>query len=150
MKYLEMSNKRFIFGENLKRKTMNTELKNHIEAYDKGKEVQSVEMGGISNGYEIAIQELAIETMRNLLDIEVPIDDEKFVHWVSIASNKAVSMLDKNHGFSGAQVGASKNISAIYWRKTPEGALDSLPDKERIMKIKKVNGNCVLDRKIGD
>jgi DNA-binding protein YbaB len=45
---------------------MTKEISKWLSDYDSGKEVESVSMGGICEGYEIAIQDCAIEIMRNL------------------------------------------------------------------------------------
>jgi hypothetical protein len=128
---------------------MSKELRDYISDYDEGKEMTSVEMGGISQGYEIAIQECAIEIMRSLQSIALPLpeDKESFSNIVSISADSAVDALDKIHGFSGAQVGAAKNIAAIFWKQTPEKALKMMEDKDpsRLMTIKKGDdGNLVL------
>jgi hypothetical protein len=130
---------------------MNTELRKHVESFDNGEEVKTVIMGGICDGYEMAIQELAIETMRILMLISIPEKQEDFSSAVSLASDSAIDMLDKKHGFSGAQVGASKNLSAIYWKQTPSGALAKMKDEDRIITISKTaNGGIKLSKKIGD
>ncbi len=118
---------------------MNKELKKWIEDYDAGNEMTSVSMGGISKGYEEAIQILAIEAMRNLQIIEMPIDRDEFSTIVNCAVDAAASFLDKKHGFSGAQVGAAKNMAAVFWRQTPEKGIQMMKDSnpDRLILIKK-------------
>ena len=56
----------------------------HVEDFDNGKEVRTVIMGGISNGYEIAIQNLAIEIMRTLMMVAIPEKQDDFESLVII------------------------------------------------------------------
>lgn len=129
---------------------MNTELIKHVESFDNGEEVKTVIMGGITNGYEVAIQELAIEIMRTLALIKVPKEDEGVSLTVSVACDEAVDLLDKKYGFSGAQVGAAKNIATIYWRKTPSVALAQMEsiDNNRIITIKNTPNGIMLSRDV--
>lgn len=108
-----------------------------LSDYDNGIIVNTVSMGGFGDGYELALQECAIEAMRNLQGIDVPEENEKFVEILNTAVDKAANKLDDEHGFSGAQVGAAKNIAAVFWKQTPERAIKMLPDEERILKMQK-------------
>ena len=110
---------------------MNT--KQWIEAYEAGHEVESVSMGGISEGYENAIQSLAVEISRRLPDYpEEAIAKET----IGVALDEAVGLLNSTHGFSGAQAGGAKNLAWNIWRRGTESFKD-VPD--RIIKIKKVD-----------
>lgn len=130
---------------------MNTELMKYVESFDNGEKVRTVIMGGIVEGYEVAIQELAIEIMRTLMLTPVPGDD-KFSATVSMAETSASMNLDKKHGFSGAQVGAAKNLAAIFWRKTPSVALAEMEsiDNDRIILMWKDGNSISFNKKIGD
>ncbi len=129
---------------------MNAELMKHVEDFDNGKEVKTVIMGGITNGYEIAIQTLAIEIMRILMVVKIPEKQEAFQSLLSKAEKGAFEVV-KDYGYSGAQVGAAKNIAAIYYRQTPSGALSKMDDLERIITIKKApTGEIILSKKIGE
>lgn len=114
----------------------NKDIREWLYNYDSGLIVKSVSMGGLGTGYELTIQECAIETMRNLAELELPEDDTEFSKAVMNASDKAADDLDKIHGFSGAQVGASKNIAAVFWKQTPEKGIKSAPP-ERIIQLQK-------------
>jgi len=118
---------------------MNKELSKWIEDYDNMKEVETVEMGGISQRYECAIQDLAIEIMRNLQLIKIPEIKEDFSEFIKISSDAAVDLLDGKYGFSGAQADAAKNLAAIFWNKTPEVGIQMMmkQDPDRVIKIKK-------------
>ena len=118
---------------------MSKQLTQWISDYDSGKVMESVSMGGLGDGYEIAIQDCAVEIIRGLQGIEVPEKDEDFRKQFESVSNEVATRLDKKHGFSGAQVGAAKNIAAVFWRKTPEVGIQTMKDQdaERIIHIQK-------------
>ena len=124
---------------------MSEQLRKWIADYDNGNEMESVSMGGISEGYEAAIQDCAIETMRNLQMITLPEDKEAFGAAVEVAADAAVELLDKTYGFSGAQVGAAKNMAAVFWRQTPEKGIAMMKeqDPKRIIKIRKAENGTV-------
>lgn len=117
---------------------MNKEISKWLSDYDNGNEVESVSMGGMGHGYECAIQDCAIETLRALPEVP-PEDKQEFRDVIENASNHAVRVLDGVHGFSGAQVGAAKNMASVFWRQTPTKGLDMIrnSDPERIIKIVK-------------
>lgn len=118
---------------------MSKELTKWIADYDAGQELESVSMGGMGSGYELAIQSCAVEIIRNLQGIEPPEDINDFRQQLSNAEDKAVALLNNRFGFSGAQVGAAKNIASVFWRKTPQGGIDKMKeqDPDRVIKIKK-------------
>jgi len=124
---------------------MYNNLKEFIEAYDNGEQLKSVEMGGISVGYEIAIQDLAIETMRKLQMITIPEDDKDFSDVVTLMTDNTAKELSF-HGFSGAQVGAAKNIVAVLWRQTPKKGIEMMESKDpsRIIIIQKIEDKLTL------
>lgn len=122
---------------------MNKELKQWLSDYDSGKRMKTVSMGGLGNGYECAIHDCAIETMRNLQEVEIPVDKKEFNSVVEKAGEQACAKLRVVHGFSGAQVGAAKNMAAIFWNKTPSVAVKQMEehDKERIIEVWKGENN---------
>lgn len=124
---------------------MSEQLRKWIADYDNGNTMESVSMGGISDSYEAAIQDCAIETMRNLQMIALPEDKEAFGAAVEVAADAAVELLDKKHGFSGAQVGAAKNMAAVFWRHTPEKGIEMMKkrDPDRIIKIRRADDGTV-------
>ena len=118
---------------------MSKELSQWLSDYDSGKQVESVSMGGISAGYEGAIQECALEIMRRLQNKPIPEGKDAFSFAVNEAKNAAADELDKIHGFSGAQVGAAANLASVFWRKTPEGGIQMMREQNpsRILPIQK-------------
>lgn len=128
---------------------MSEQLRKWIADYDCGNTMESVSMGGISDSYEAGIQDCAIQTMRNLQMITLPEDEEAFGVAVEVAANAAVELLNKKYGFSGAQVGAAKNMAAVFWKQTPEKGIEMMKkqDPERIIKIRKAaDGSVWVDR----
>jgi hypothetical protein len=126
---------------------MNENLKQWLSDYKEGKEVETVEMGGISIGYENAIQHLAYCALTTLSEIKAPEDDNQFTHLINTTIDKWVHKLNDQHGFSGAQVGAAKNLTAIFYRKTPDVGLQMMRDSDpgRIIKMTK-NGVITLQK----
>lgn len=89
-----------------------------LRRWDAGESIWSIEMGGMGPGYEQAIQTLAIEIVRDYLD--GPLPEGKFGNW----GDPTVTRIDYRlpdgswsmGGFSGAQVGAAKQL-AYHWLK---------------------------------
>lgn len=114
-------------------------LKELIDRYDNGIPIETVEMGGIGERYELAIQELAIEIMRNLKNRKPSTDSGDNIPTVNIFTMKAVESMKQHYGFSGAQVGAAKNLASIYWIKGYVKSLNEMKkkDAERIILVQK-------------
>lgn len=111
-------------------------IKQWIEAYEAGQEVESVEMGGLGEGYENCIQSLAIEISRSLPDF--PEDDiEKANEIINKVYDDSAKRLNPVHHFSGAQAGAAKHIA---WHVWGDGTESFQQVRDRIIKIKKVDG----------
>lgn len=109
----------------------------HLRRWDAGESIWSIEMGGLGPGYEQAIQVLAIEIIRDEIDNPLPVD--KFGEW----GDNTVSRIDQRTadgryscgGFSGAQVGAAKQIAVRFIRDGPAKALKSLKDEDRKIQV---------------
>ena len=116
-----------------------------LAAWDAGKEVQTVEMGGLGDGYEMAIQCLAFEMMRAIRDDpalrrmndETP-DDGEFPQAFKDRLDAIATEMDARNpetgryalgGLSGAQVGAAKNIAVNLSRHGYANARNSVPDR---------------------
>jgi len=106
-----------------------------LRIWDSGESVWSIEMGGLGPGYEQAIQILVIEIIRDNISNPLP-DENTWSDW----GDSTVSRIDYKKpdgkyscgGFSGAQVGAAKQIAFRFLRDGPEKALKSAPDDRRI------------------
>jgi hypothetical protein len=115
-----------------------------LAAWDAGEEVQTVEMGGLGDGYEMAIQCVAFELMRALRDDpdlrrmneETP-DNGSFPQEFKDKLDTIVSGLDAKDangrygmgGLSGAQVGAARNIAVNLTRHGYANAREKVPDR---------------------
>lgn len=126
---------------NFRRKTTMT-IADWIALYDSGEEVESVNMGGLGMGYELALQNLAVEILRGIAGIDLPGNNEDFRITLEKVRDKAAVSLDEQYGFSGAQVGAATNLAAVFWRNTPLLAMDKMRTKDisRVIKLQKVEG----------
>lgn len=128
---------------------MNKDLMKFVEDFDAGTPVTSVIMGGLDDGYETAIQKLAVEIMRVLMGVSVPEEKDVFVALIGTACDSAIGVLG-DLGFSGAQVGAAKNLAAMYYRHTPAGALSKVGDADRlIVMVLNEDGTIGYDKQIG-
>lgn len=78
----------------------------NLAAFDAGHAVWSASMGGLGPSYEQCIQDLMIEIVRGA--VVAPPSTQ--AGWDSL-TNAAVAKLNPTHGFSGAQVGAAKNLA---------------------------------------
>jgi hypothetical protein len=76
-----------------------------VAAWDAGDIVHTVELGGLGPGYEQTIHILVFELLHSAGPLP---EDGKFGTW----GDDVVERLDKEHGFSGAQVGAAKSFAA--------------------------------------
>lgn len=104
-----------------------------LAKWDAGEVVFSVSMGGLGPGYEMAIQGLAFELMREF---------RKIVNWeskdyITPISNPIIERCDKLPwgGFSGAQVGAAINLAAIVCRRGYRAALRDPVVHDRLIQV---------------
>lgn len=96
-----------------------------LRAWDAGEEIISVEMGGISPGYEQCIQVTAFECVRWML-VNPPVSgwenlDNNNDAWRAYVDNCEATVLYlpviHDLGLSGAQWGAAINMATIYCRR---------------------------------
>jgi hypothetical protein len=106
-----------------------TTVSDVLGAWDRGDSIWSVEMGGLGPGYEQCIQVLAVEILREKVGTPLPADG-KWENW----GDEVVDRLNAQYGFSGAQVGAAKNIAACFLKQGPRRALDSA-DSDRHIQV---------------
>jgi hypothetical protein len=115
-----------------------------LAAWDAGLEVETVEMGGMGKGYELAIQCVAFELMRALRDdpvlraINEKVGDrDAFPPEFSRMLDELVSEMDakqpdgsyKFGGLSGAQAGAAKSMAVNLTRHGWDNARRQVPDR---------------------
>ena len=87
-------------------------LRGALAKWNDKETVWSVEMGGLGPGYEQCIQVMIFEMCNGLIDAKLPIEEKAR----SDEFNKLVEPIihnldDKFGGFSGAQVGAAKQVA---------------------------------------
>jgi len=115
-----------------------------LAAWDAGHEVETIEMGGMGDGYEMAIQRVAFELMRALRDdpvlsaINAKVGDhEAFPPEFSRMLDERIMALDAKQddgsytigGLSGAQAGAAKNMAVNLTRHGWDNARNQVPDR---------------------
>lgn len=110
--------------------------KDALERWDKGETVFTIEMGGLGPGYEQAIQILIFEIVRDNLEAKLPdftADEKAAQEWYSAFGNASISRVDQAcGGFSGAQVGAAKQVAYRALRDGWGKMLESVPDDRKI------------------
>lgn len=106
----------------------------------------TIEMGGITKEYEEAIQHLVVETLKILLLEPTSAKVKDFDKKVIDASKIAIALPEVNYGYSGAQVGAARNLAGNFWYRGPSTVLAELKSrkKERIIKIQKIENNLKI------
>lgn len=113
-----------------------------LAAWDAGREVQSVEMGGISPGYEQAIQITTAEILRWLVanneDTAQWVDPEKWARTRDKISNDVTKIghIDRL-GLSGAQWGASISLATTFYKRGPSTAMLDDEIQDRLIQVKK-------------
>jgi hypothetical protein len=104
------------------------EIKNMLEAWDSGRSVWTIEMGGLGPGYEQALQICMVEICRAALKEprqETETDDLYQVRFMALC-DKVVREIDtKCGGFSGAQVGAANQLAFRFVRDGIQESFDS-------------------------
>ena len=113
--------------------------KEALAIWDSGQSIFTVSMGGLGPGYEQCIHILAFEIIRDYLDGQIPgtkLPDGSFKPHKDFGES-AVARCDKKvGGFSGAQVGAAKNLAYIVLTKGWQVGIDSAP-KDRHIQVSK-------------
>lgn len=121
--------------------TIQKQIEDFISQWDDGKEVEVIEMGGISDSYEKAIWETAVRFLNMFKNYAVPHDFWESSNLSEDARNKKyrdfLYGVDINDlGLSGAQFGAASNAASLMWRHGVEKAFSMAP-KDRLIKISK-------------
>lgn len=109
-----------------------------LKMWDGNKPVFSIEMGGLGPGYEMAIQGLAFECMREIRGF-AKWDDKGELDKVNKMLDEVVHRFNDEPwgGFSGAQVGAAKNLAAMVCRNGYRAALNQEVAKYRRIQVNK-------------
>ena len=109
---------------------MSEYAKEFVSSWDRGDSVWSIEMGGLGPGYEQAIQVCFVEIVRDHCDLPLP-EGKSYRMW----GDDTINRIDKDNacgGFSGAQVGAAKQLA---FRLIRDGAewLKDVPQERKIL-----------------
>lgn len=110
-----------------------------LRRWDAGDSIWSIEMGGLGPGYEQAIQVLAVEIVRDQIGKPLPVG--KFEDW----GDSTVSRIDYKRpdgsyamgGYSGAQVGAAKQLAYRWLTDGPAAVMDMPEVKDRHIQVSK-------------
>lgn len=94
-----------------------------VALWDSGETIWSVELGGIGPNYELAIQSLVVELLRDGEQLSKSLPQPGQKEW-SGWGDEAVARLNETQGFSGAQVGAAKNFAFHILRDGYQPTLD--------------------------
>lgn len=110
--------------------------KDALARWDSGGVIWSVEMGGLGPGYEQCIHITCFELIRDLLEKELPSEDNErelsdLIHKVG-HDNPIIS----NMGLSGAQFGAGMGLAYRALKQGWKAMLDSVP-KDRLIMVSK-------------
>lgn len=107
-----------------------------LAKWDAGETIFTVEMGGIGPGYEMAIQGLAFEIMREINGFSQWGDDRELLK-LNVRIDAVVHRCDKEPwaGFSGAQVGAARNLASYVCRRGYRSALRDDAVKDRLIQV---------------
>lgn len=119
-----------------------------IAAWNAGKEVKVVEMGGLSLGYEITIWNMAFAMLSEMLKTEwdwdkfwaqPEVDQKK--DWADfkeeLEDRPAVRQAIKDNDPTGAQFSAALGAATIFWQFGYEGALAKAP-ADRIIPLQTI------------
>lgn len=112
-----------------------------LRRWDAGQTIWSIEMGGFGPGYEQAIQTLAIEIVRDNLGKPLPNPEEaNKTEWgYSTVERIDFKLPDGSYscgGFSGAQVGAARNL-AYHWLRDGPAYVHKTGPKDRRIQVSK-------------
>lgn len=112
-----------------------------LQRWDSGVTVFTIEMGGLGPGYEQAIQVLVFEMLRDYVDVKLPDEHSaEFKEFSRTFGDKTVHRIDeKMGGYSGAMVGAAKQVAYRALRDGWDKMLKSAPDDRRIQVSNHVN-----------
>lgn len=124
-------------------KIENKTWKEAAKDWSNGLNVWSAELGGIGPGYEQAIQVLLWEILSQWDKEDLKYDEsmKKYPEEYSEFVDKVTSDLDKNYGFSGAQVGAAKMTAFQFMVYGYENMMNKLDDNRWILVSKNFLGN---------
>jgi len=110
-----------------------------LKKWDSGERIDTVELGGMGDGYEYGIQLATVEIVRYYIGFELPEDIKAFLFTYGDGAIMRVDkILPENGGLSGAQLGAAKWLAYRWLAEGYEAniirARSEIPD--RIINVK--------------
>ena len=113
-----------------------TDAREQLRRWDAGDLIWTIELGRLGPGYEQAIQVLAIEIVRDEIDKPLPVKGS-LQEW----GNATVTRIDYQlpdgtwscGGYSGAQVGAAKQLAYHWLRDGVAVTLEGVPSDRHIL-----------------
>jgi hypothetical protein len=114
-----------------------------LAQWDAEKDVTVVEMGGLGQGYELAIHGLAFEVMRAIQGFTNWDDKNAVDKLQKDVIDPLISKVNKEPwgGFSGAQVGAAVNIAGQVCKRGYRVALSDKAVQDRLITLNKKDLN---------
>ena len=133
----------------LKENVMNSQ--EWVNAWKNSEEVKTVEMGGLGEGYEQCIQEVAATILTTLIfdgkDLSqfdnLDSDDNSWKMYIDSVFERTNPLLD-NIGLSGAQHSAGANLAAVFYRRGYEDAMADPVISDRIITVQR-NSTVFVD-----
>jgi hypothetical protein len=117
------------------------DAREQLRIWDDGGSIWSIEMGGLGPGYEQAIQVLAIEIVRDWID--KPLPEEPGREWGYATCERIDEKLPNGKyscgGFSGAQVGAARQLAYSWLSIGPAATMAKLTKDQEDRKIQVSN-----------
>ena len=115
-----------------------------LASWDALKPVKTVEMGGMSDGYEMAIQLAAFEYLRALMQLAPKlkklsdVERTRLSDRIHAIADPSIALLglNENYGMSGAQVGAAMNMASCFYSQGYEAGLKSAGEDRHITIVK--------------
>lgn len=116
------------------------EIREFISKFDAGEPVQVIEMGGLGDGYELAIWEMSIRLLDKMVDgltSDPDVDWTEEGSWPSdkVFITEVADELAEDRGLTGAQYGAACNAATVFFRHGIAAGLAKAPD--RVITIQK-------------
>lgn len=109
-----------------------------LSAWHDGQMIKTVEMGGLGEGYEHAIQKLGFSILQYLIDQKIVVpEDEDDAAYKIINDDLSVFMDEydqSDYGLSGAQAGAARHMAWMFYRFGHKDALEKAGE-DRVIEI---------------
>lgn len=123
------------YEERVTRERYGASTQELLDRWDRGEGVWTLQMGGISPGYEQSLQIAAFEMIRFLLtqsiDWKALDEDKAKVRDLYDRTSEAIAPISDRLGLSGSQHGAAFNMATVFVRHGPVKAMEMAPADRR-------------------